>query len=200
MIVPDAGYLAAVRASCDKHNALLIADEIQCGLGRTGKMLAIDHDGVRPDVLILAKALSGGVYPVSCVLADDDVMLTIAPGQHGSTYGGNPVGCAVGKAALDVLIEEDLIANSAKMGEMFRDGVRSFGSSRVREVRGRGLMNAVVIEERDGIDAWQVCLRLAQLGLLAKPTHNNTIRFTPPLCIDEAQMARALEMIERAVE
>lgn len=200
VIVPDAGYLAAVRASCDKHNALLIADEIQCGLGRTGKMLAIDHDGVRPDVLILAKALSGGVYPVSCVLADDDVMLTIGPGQHGSTYGGNPVGCAVGKAALDVLIEEDLVANSAKMGEIFREGVRSFASPRVREVRGRGLMNAVVIEERDGIDAWQVCLRLSQLGLLAKPTHNNTIRFTPPLCIDETQMARALEMIERAVE
>jgi len=200
VIVPPDGYLSRVREACTAHNALFMADEIQSGLGRTGTMLAVEHDGVRPDVLILAKALSGGVFPVSAVLCDSDIMSVIRPGQHGSTYGGNPVAAAVGTAALNVLLDENLCENSAAAGINFRSGVESMASPLVKLVRGRGLMNAVVINQREDVDAWQVCLKLAENGILAKPTHNTTIRFTPPLTISGAQMDESLEKIERSLK
>ncbi|KAJ7457073.1 pyridoxal phosphate-dependent transferase [Mycena latifolia] len=202
IVVPDAGYLKEVHALCKKHNVLLICDEIQTGLCRTGKMLACEHDGVRPDVVLLGKALSGGVYPVSAVLADRDVMLCIKPGEHGSTYGGNPLGCAVALTALRVLTDENLAARSAKLGELFRASVRALRSPRVKEVRGRGLLNAVVIDEGSDEDegmrkrtAWQFCLLLKSRGVLAKPTHGNIVRFAPPLVISEEDLLRAVRII-----
>ncbi|PMD96067.1 ornithine--oxo-acid transaminase [Siphonobacter sp. BAB-5405] len=202
VVVPDEGYLRGVRDLCTKYNVLFIADEVQTGLGRTGKRLACDHEGVRPDILVLGKALSGGVYPVSCVLADDDIMLTIRPGEHGSTYGGNPLACAVTMAALDVIRQEKLAENAERMGELFRRRMRELSqkSDLITLVRGKGLLNAIVINDTETSNtAWQVCLDLKNRGLLAKPTHGNKIRFAPPLVITEAQMEEACAMIEQAV-
>ncbi|KAJ7750885.1 ornithine-oxo-acid aminotransferase [Mycena metata] len=199
IVVPDTGYLAQVHALCQKHNVLLICDEIQTGLCRTGKMLACEHDGVRPDVVLLGKALSGGVYPVSAVLADREIMLCIQPGEHGSTYGGNPLACAVALTALRVLVDEQLAARATTLGALFRDGVLALKSPRVKTVRGRGLLNAVVInEEMAGgktRSAWQFCLLLKSRGVLAKPTHGNIVRFAPPLVIEEADLLRAVQII-----
>jgi ornithine--oxo-acid transaminase len=176
IVVPPEGYLAGVQALCKAHNVLLICDEIQTGLCRTGKMLCCEHDGVRPDLVLLGKALSGGAYPVSAVLADREVMLCIRPGEHGSTYGGNPLGCAVAQAALRVLVDEDLAARAERLGKVFREGVEKLRSPLVTSVRGRGLLNAVVIDESKstkGRTAWQLCLLLKSRGVLAKPTHVN---------------------------
>ncbi|KAF8890761.1 pyridoxal phosphate-dependent transferase [Infundibulicybe gibba] len=198
IVVPKAGYLRDVHALCKKHNVLLICDEIQTGLCRTGKMLDCEHDGVRPDMVLLGKALSGGVYPVSAVLADRDVMLCIKPGEHGSTYGGNPLGCAVAMTALRVLVDENLAARAARLGEVFRTGVRALNSPLVATVRGRGLLNAVVIDEKKSVrgrTAWQFCLLLKSKGVLAKPTHVNIVRFAPPLVISEEELAKAIRII-----
>lgn len=194
--VPEDGYLKTAADLCKKHNVLFMADEVQTGLARTGKMLACDYEGVRPDVLILGKAISGGMLPVSAVLADDEIMLTILPGEHGSTYGGNPVAAKVSIAALEVIKEEKLCENSMKMGKLFRDEMSSIKSEMIELVRGKGLLNAIVIKPKNGKTAWDVCLALKENGLLAKPTHNHIIRFTPPLIIDEKQMREAIEIIK----
>lgn len=197
VVVPDDGYLKRVRELCTKHNVLWIADEVQTGLARTGKMLAVDYEGVKPDLLILGKALSGGMYPVSAVLSSDEVMLTIKPGQHGSTYGGNPLGCKVAMAAMNVLVEENMAENAFKLGNKFRKEISEMDSSVVNLVRGRGLLNAIVINERPNQpDAWQICLNLRDRGLLAKPTHGNIIRLAPPLCMTEAQMDECTQIIK----
>jgi len=199
VFVPDDGYLTAIRELCTKHNVLYIADEIQTGIGRTGKLLAVDYENVRPDMLILGKAISGGVYPVSCVLADDEVMLTIKPGEHGSTYGGNPIASAIAMEALKIIEDEKLIENSFAMGQLFRDEMKKVESQMIVEVRGKGLLNAITIRPKDGKTAWDVCLKMKDLGLIAKPTHGDIIRFTPPLVITEQQMREALEIIKQAI-
>jgi ornithine--oxo-acid transaminase len=196
VVVPDEGYLSQAYAYCKQANVLFIGDEIQTGLGRTGKMLACDHEEVRPDILILGKALSGGVLPVSAVLADDEIMLTIKPGEHGSTYGGNPLACAVAITALAVLKDEQMTENAAVMGEYFREGLNSLRSPFIETVRGKGLLNAVVIQSSHPEMAWDLCVELKENGLLAKPTHGNKIRFAPPLTITKPQMDECLEIIE----
>ena len=195
--VPEDGYLHKAFDLCKKHRVLFVADEVQTGLARTGKMLACDHEDVRPDILVLGKAISGGMLPVSCVLADDEIMLTIKPGEHGSTYGGNPVAAKVSIAALEVLLEENLAENAEKMGKLFRKKLKSIDSKLIELVRGKGLLNAVVINSVNGITAWDVCLALKNNGLLAKPTHEHIIRFTPPLVINEEQLTEALAIIEK---
>jgi len=199
VVVPDEGYIAGIRSLCNKYNVLMVADEVQTGLARTGKMLACDHENVRPDVLILGKALSGGVVPVSAVLADDRIMLTIKPGEHGSTYGGNPLACKVAIAALEVLRDEKLAENSARLGEILRAELRKVKSDRVALVRGKGLFTAMVIKEKDGVSAWDVCMKLKENGLLAKPTHGDTIRFAPPLVMNEDQLMECVDIIRRSV-
>ncbi len=201
VLVPDEGYLSGVRALCTKHKVLFIADEIQTGLCRTGKMLACDHEGVRPDILILGKALSGGYMPVSAVLADDEIMLTIGPGEHGSTYGGNPLGCAVAMTALAILKDENLAENSEILGELFRTEMRKLQqeSDLITTVRGRGLFNAIVIKEKEGKTAWDVCLQFAEKGLLAKPTHGDIIRFAPPLVITKEQLMECVQIIREVI-
>ncbi|NLI87079.1 MAG: ornithine--oxo-acid transaminase [Bacteroidales bacterium] len=198
VFVPDDGYLKKAYELCKKHNVLFIADEVQTGIARTGKMLACDHEGVRPDILILGKAISGGVVPVSCVLADDEIMLTIKPGEHGSTYGGNPLACKVSIAALEVIKNEKLVENAAKMGEIFRGEMRGIKSDMIELVRGKGLLNAVVIRNKPGKTAWDVCLAMADKGVLAKPTHGNIIRFAPPLVITEKELLDAISRIKEA--
>ncbi|MGZ3683988.1 MAG: ornithine--oxo-acid transaminase [Bdellovibrionota bacterium] len=200
VVIPRDGYLKSVRELCTKHKVLMIADEVQTGLGRTGKLLACDHEGVRPDILILGKALSGGVLPVSAVLADDEIMLNIKPGEHGSTYGGNPLACAVGMAALEVLRDEKLSENAARMGELFRSEMKRLKQPWVQSVRGRGLMNAIVIDKAGPVKAWDICLKLRDNGLLAKPTHDHIIRLAPPLVITEAQMKECCDIIVRTFE
>ena len=203
VVLPDEGYLRGVRDLCTKHNVLMICDEVQTGLCRTGTMLAIDHEpSVKPDLLILGKALSGGVYPVSAVLGSDEVMLTIRPGEHGSTYGGNPLGCAVAMAALNVLKEERLAENSATMGALLRDGLRKIDHPAISCVRGRGLLNAIVIEpSRDGkTTAQDLCLALLDAGLLTKVTHRHILRLAPPLVINAEQVEEAVALVERAVK
>jgi ornithine--oxo-acid transaminase len=199
VVVPSEGYLAQAAKLCKAHNVLLITDEIQTGLGRTGKLLATDYEDVRGDILILGKALSGGVLPVSAVLADDEIMLTIQPGQHGSTFGGNPLACAVMQAALDVLVDENLADNAMRLGEIFREEMRLLQAEipeLVETVRGRGLLNALVINPTpDGRTAWDVCVALMERGLLAKPTHGDIIRFAPPLVITEAELRDACALI-----
>jgi len=197
VFVPDDGYLKKAADLCKKYNVLFVADEVQTGLGRTGKLLACDHENVRPDILILGKALSGGVYPVSCVLANNEVMLTIKPGEHGSTYGGNPIAARVAMAALDVIIDENLIENSNRMGEIFRREMKKVDSKMIEIVRGKGLLNAIAVKPNNGKTAWDVCLRLKENGLIAKPTHEHIIRFTPPLIITEPELMEALEIIKR---
>eukprot|EP00349_Pseudokeronopsis_sp_Brazil_P001590 CAMPEP_0202963482 /NCGR_PEP_ID=MMETSP1396-20130829/7478_1 /ASSEMBLY_ACC=CAM_ASM_000872 /TAXON_ID= /ORGANISM="Pseudokeronopsis sp., Strain Brazil" /LENGTH=424 /DNA_ID=CAMNT_0049684735 /DNA_START=117 /DNA_END=1391 /DNA_ORIENTATION=+ len=201
VVVPSEGYLAGVRRLCTKYNVLFIADEVQTGLCRTGKMLACDHPPVRPDIVCLGKALSGGTMPVSAVLADDDVMLTIKPGEHGSTYGGNPMACRVATESLKVLVEEKMAENAERMGERMRTELRRMNLPNVETVRGMGLLNAIVMadDSPDQTRAWDVCLKMADLGLLAKPTHGHIIRLAPPLTINDQQMDEALEIIEKAV-
>jgi len=197
VFVPDDGYLTGVRELCTKYNVLWIADEVQTGLARTGRRLAVDHENVRPDIVILGKALSGGVLPVSAVLADDQVMLCIQPGEHGSTFGGNPLACKVAMEALKVLEEEQLAENAQRLGEILRGELRQLPSEVVNLVRGKGLLNAIVINE--GFDAWDVCLRLRNRGLLAKPTHGDIIRLAPPLVINEEQLMESMDIIRDTV-
>ncbi|KGN82689.1 ornithine--oxo-acid aminotransferase [Porphyromonadaceae bacterium COT-184 OH4590] len=200
VVVPDEGYLKACYDICKKHNVLFIADEIQSGIGRSGRLLACDWENVKPDILILGKALSGGVTPVSAVLANDEIMLTIKPGEHGSTYGGNPLACAVGIAALEVVRDEKLSENADKMGEIFRTEISKIKHKMIKKVRGKGLLNAVVTEPQGNIKAWDVCMLLKEQGLLAKPTHEDIIRFTPPLVITEPQMYEATKIIKNVFE
>ena len=198
VIVPDDGYLAGVRKLCTKYNVLYIADEVQTGIARTGKMLASDYEDARPDILILGKALSGGVLPISAVLADDDIMLCIKPGEHGSTFGGNPLACKVAQSALEVVIEEDLAKNAAELGEVFRSELskRLSDNKLVKLIRGKGLLNAIVINDtEDSSTAWDICLALRDNGLLAKPTHGNIIRFAPPLVINKKQLLLCIDII-----
>ena len=200
--VPTEGYLKKAEELCKKHNVLLMIDEVQTGIGRTGKMLASDHENVRPDVLILGKALSGETMPVSAVFADDEVMLTIKPGEHGSTFGGNPLACAVAVASLEVLKNEKLIENAARLGEVFRERMEAVKAKTniVTTVRGKGLLNAVIIKPMsDGRTAWDVCVALKENGLLAKPTHGDIIRFAPPLVITEEQLHECCDIIEKVI-
>jgi len=205
VLVPDEGYLRGIRALCTKYNVLFIADEVQTGIGRTGRRIACDHEDVLPDILVLGKALSGGVMPVSAVLASNEIMLTIRPGEHGSTFGGNPLGCAVAMAALDVVQDEKLSENAEAMGQIFRHRMNALRAETdlVQLVRGKGLLNAIVIKERPEFGeetAWELCLRLRDNGLLCKPTHGDKIRFAPPLVITEAQMNEACDIIEKTVK
>ena len=202
VVVPDEGYLAGIRTLCDKYNVLFIADEVQTGIGRTGKMLATDYEDARPDILILGKALSAGVLPVSAVLADDEVMMCIKPGEHGSTYGGNPLACVVAKSALEVIHEENLVENALSRGQQFRDRLEKFKvkNDLVKLVRGKGLLNAVVINDKeDSSTAWDICLKMKDNGLIAKPTHGNIIRFAPPLVISESQVEESCDIIEESI-
>ncbi|MBN3036160.1 MAG: ornithine--oxo-acid transaminase [Bacteroidales bacterium] len=199
VFVPDEGYLASSFELCRRHNVLFIADEVQSGIARTGRMLACDHEKVRPDILILGKAISGGVYPVSAVLADDPIMLCIQPGQHGSTFGGNPVAARVAIAALEVIREEKLAENAERLGEIFRREMRSIPSPMIELVRGKGLLNAIVIRPNNGKEAWDVCVKMAENGLLAKPTHQHIIRFAPPLVITEEQLMEAIGIIRDSI-
>jgi ornithine--oxo-acid transaminase len=200
VVIPTDGYLKGVRALCDKYNVLFIADEIQTGLARTGTLLACDHENVRPDILILGKALSGGTIPVAAVLADDIVMLQIKPGEHGSTYGGNPLACAVAMKALEVIKTEKMVENSFKMGEILRAELAKLNSPFIASIRGRGLLNAIVIKHENPEAAWDLCLHLKELGILAKPTHGDKIRFAPPLIITEAQIKEAVQLIGKGLE
>lgn len=199
VFVPDDGYLRKAYELCKANNVLFMADEVQTGLARTGKLLAVDHEGVRPDILILGKAISGGLMPVSCVLADDEIMMCIKPGEHGSTYGGNPIACKVSMAALEVVKEEKLAENAARLGVIFRERLKAVKSDMVETVRGKGLLNAVVIKPKNGKTAWDVCLRLRDNGLLAKPTHQHIIRFAPPLVIKEEELEQAISIIEKTL-
>lgn len=199
VFVPDEGYLTKTYELCKKHNVLFIADEVQTGIGRTGKMLACDHENVRPDILILGKALSGGVLPVSAVLADDDIMLCIKPGEHGSTFGGFPLACKVAIAALQVIKEDHMMENAERLGNIFREYMQNIKSDMIAKVRGKGLLNAVVIRPKNGKEAWDVCLKIRDMGLLAKPTHGDIIRFAPPLVITEKELLAACEIIKQAI-
>lgn len=200
IIIPEDEYLKSCAQICKENNVLFIADEIQTGIARTGKMLACDHVGVKPDMLILGKALSGGVLPVSAVLANDDIMLCIKPGEHGSTYGGNPLACAVATEALKVVIDEKLADNAEKMGQLFRAELSKVNSKWIKTIRGRGLLNALEINDtQESQTAWNICLKMAENGLLAKPTHGNVIRFAPPLVINEAQVIEAVAIIEKSL-
>lgn len=196
--VPDEGYLKKAYDLCKAKNVLFIADEVQTGIARTGKLLACDHEGVRPDILILGKALSGGALPISAVLADDEIMLTIKPGEHGSTFGGNPVASRVAIAALEVVKNENLAQNAERLGQIFREEMKSIRSEMIETVRGKGLLNAVVIRPRGGKTAWDVCLAMKDKGVIAKPTHEHIIRFAPPLVITETQLREAIDLIKEA--
>ena len=196
--VPDAGYLSKAYDLCKSKNVLFIADEVQTGIARTGKLLACDHENVRPDILILGKALSGGVLPVSAVLADDVIMMTIKPGEHGSTFGGNPLAAKVAVAALEVVRDEKLAEKAEKLGNIFRKELSGINSEMIELVRGKGLLNAVVIRPKNGKEAWDVCLAMKEKGLIAKPTHDHIIRFAPPLIISEAQLLEAIGLIKES--
>ncbi len=198
--VPDDGYLKKCQNICKKHNVLLIADEIQTGVARTGKLSACDYDDVKPDMMILGKALSGGVIPVSAVLASKEVMLVIKPGEHGSTYGGYPLACAVAKAALEVVENEKLAERSFHLGNIMRDELKKINSKRITKIRGRGLLNAVIIEPKDGLEAWDVCVMLKEKGILCKPTHRHIIRLAPPLVISEEDLLEAMKIIRDVIE
>jgi ornithine--oxo-acid transaminase len=199
VFVPDDGYLKMAGKMCKDHNVLFIADEVQTGIARTGRLLACDHENVRPDILILGKALSGGVYPVSAVLADDDIMLCIKPGEHGSTFGGNPVAVKVAFAALEVVKDENLAERSEYLGNIFREEMRNIDSPMIQLVRGKGLLNAVIIKPTNGKEAWDVCVEMAKNGVLAKPTHGDIIRFAPPLVISEEQLRDAIGIIKKSI-
>jgi ornithine--oxo-acid transaminase len=201
VVVPDNGYLKGVSDLCKKYNVLFIADEVQTGLARTGKMLACDHENVKPDILVLGKALSGGVLPVSAVLTRNEVMMTIKPGEHGSTYGGNPLACKVAIASLEVLRDEKLSENADYLGVILREELSKLITETkiVETVRGKGLLNAIVIKESEKVNAWDICLKFAEYGLLAKPTHGNIIRFAPPLVINETQLMDCVEIIKTVI-
>ena len=199
VVLPDEGYLQSVSALCKQYNVLFIADEIQTGLARTGKMLACDHEHVRPDILILGKALSGGTLPVSAVLCDDEIMMNIKPGEHGSTYGGNPLACAVAITSLQVLTDEHLIENAALMGSLLRAELAKLNSPYITTIRGKGLLNAIVIDHPKPDASWDLCLELKNNGLLAKPTHGDKIRFAPPLIITEEQIMECVKIIEKSL-
>lgn len=199
VVLPDDGYISGVRKLCSQYNVLMIADEIQTGLARTGKLLACDHENVKPDILILGKALSGGTMPVSAVLANNEIMMTIKPGEHGSTYGGNPLACKVAIAALQVLKDENMAENADKMGTIFRKALKDLHSPFISVIRGRGLLNAIVIKHENPDAAWDLCLTLKENGLLAKPTHGDKIRFAPPLCITESQIIDCVKIIENSL-
>jgi len=202
VLVPDEGYLEGVRKLCNKYNVLFIADEVQTGIARTGKMLACDYEDARPDLLILGKAISGGVFPVSAVLADDEIMLCIQPGEHGSTFGGNPLACKVAQAALEVVLDEKLAENAEKLGQLFRTEMNKFIETNdlVKLVRGKGLLNAIVINDtEDSSTAWDICMKLRDNGLLAKPTHGNIIRFAPPLVMTEKQLLDCVTIITKTI-
>jgi ornithine--oxo-acid transaminase len=201
VVVPDDGYMKQCKDLCERYNILLIADEIQTGIGRTGYELAVQHDGCKPDMVVLGKALSGGVLPVSAVLASDEIMLQLHPGEHGSTYGGNPLACQVATAALQVIRDEDMCTNSHDRGLQLRNGLEKLASKHsnsIQYVRGRGLMNAIVIDGKD--NAWDLCLLMKENGLLAKPTHGNIIRFAPPLSISAKEIKECLQIIEHSVK
>ncbi len=200
VVVPDEGYLSRAYAICHEANVLFIADEIQTGLARTGKMLACDHEGVRPDILLLGKALSGGTMPVSAVLADDEIMLTIRPGDHGSTYGGNPLACKVAIAALQVLVDEKMAENSEIQGAHLRKELLAMNNEHISIVRGKGLFNAIVIDHPQKDAAWDICMEMKENGLLAKPTHGDRIRFAPPLIIDRQQLDDCIAIIRKSIE
>jgi ornithine--oxo-acid transaminase len=200
VVVPDQGYLSAVRKLCTENNVLMIADEIQTGLGRTGKMLACDHEEVKADILILGKALSGGTMPVSAVLASNEVMLTIQPGEHGSTYGGNPLACKVAMESLQVLLDENMVENASVMGQLFRDELKNIDSDLISEIRGKGLLNAMVIADDNPNAAWEICLIMKENGILAKPTHGDKIRFAPPLLINKDQILAAVGLIAQSLQ
>ena len=197
--VPDEGYLKKCYDICKKYNVLFMADEVQCGIARTGKMLACDHEGVRPDILILGKALGGGVVPVSAVLCDDYIMMNIKPGEHGSTFGGNPVAARVSIAALQVIKDEHLMENAERLGKLFREEIMKINHPMIQKVRGKGLLNAVIIKPMNGKEAWDVCLKMRANGVLAKPTHQHIIRFAPPLVITEAELRDAIERIKKSI-
>ena len=199
VFVPDEGYLKKAYELCKSKNVLFIADEVQTGIARTGRLLAFDHEGGHPDILVLGKAMSGGMMPVSCVLANDDIMLCIKPGEHGSTYGGNPIAARVSIAALEVVRDEKLAENAEKLGQVFRDRISKIHSDMIELVRGKGLLNAVVIKPKNGKTAWDVCLKLRDKGLLAKPTHQHIIRFAPPLVINKMELMEAIGIIENTI-
>ena len=199
VFVPDEGYLKKAYELCKSKNVLFIADEVQTGIARTGRLLACDHEGVHPDILVLGKAMSGGMMPVSCVLANDDIMLCIKPGEHGSTYGGNPIAARVSIAALEVVRDEKLAENAEKLGQVFRDRISKIHSDMIELVRGKGLLNAVVIKPKNGKTAWDVCLKLRDKGFLAKPTHQHIIRFAPPLVINKMELMEAIGIIENTI-
>jgi ornithine--oxo-acid transaminase len=199
VLIPDDGYLAKAKQLCEEANVLFIADEIQTGLGRTGRMLACDYENVRPDILILGKALSGGMMPVSAVLCDDEIMMTIKPGEHGSTYGGNPIACKIAITALQVLKEEKMAENAEAMGQLLRSELKKLQSPHVRIIRGKGLLNAIVINHNNNEAAWTLCLQLKENGLLAKPTHGDKIRFAPPLIITKDQVMECVQIISKSL-
>ncbi|MCD4745698.1 MAG: ornithine--oxo-acid transaminase [Bacteroidales bacterium] len=199
VFVPDNGYISKAYEMCKAKNVLFIADEVQTGIARTGKLLACNHEKVRPDMLILGKALSGGIYPISAVLADDEIMLCIKPGEHGSTFGGNPVAAKVAIAALEVVKDENLAERAEKLGNIFRDEINKIDSDMIELVRGKGLLNAIIIKPTNGKEAWDVCIKMAENGLLAKPTHGHIIRFAPPLIISEGQLMEAIEIIKNSI-
>ena len=202
VMVPDEGYLKKAYELCKSKNVLFIADEVQTGISRTGKLYCCQHEGVKPDILILGKALSGGVFPVSAALADDEIMMTIKPGEHGSTFGGNPLGCRVAMAALKVAVDENLAANAEKLGSLFRTELSSYASENnlLKSLRGKGLLNAILINDtEDSSTAWDICLKLRDNGLLAKPTHGNIIRFAPPLVITEEQIMDCISIIKNTI-
>ncbi|MEO8710559.1 MAG: aminotransferase class III-fold pyridoxal phosphate-dependent enzyme, partial [Parafilimonas sp.] len=200
VVVPDDGYLSKAKQLCEAYNVLFIADEIQTGLGRTGKMLACDHENVRADILILGKALSGGTMPVSAVLADNEIMLNIKPGEHGSTYGGNPLACMVGIESLKVLKEEMMTENAEVMGVLLRNELRKLNSPCISLIRGKGLLNAIVIDHANKDAAWELCVELKENGLLAKPTHGDKIRFAPPLIITKQQILECVDIINDSLK
>jgi len=199
VFLPDEGYLIEAFKICKENNVLFIADEVQTGIARTGKLLACDHENVKPDILILGKAISGGLYPVSCVLADNHIMEVITPGTHGSTYGGNPIACAVVTAALKVVKDECLAEKAEKLGVFLREELRKINSDMIKLVRGRGLLNAIVIQPKNGKEAWDVCLKMAENGLLAKPTHGDIIRFAPPLVITREELKQCVGIIKQSI-
>ena len=200
VVIPADGYLKGVRDLCNHYNVLFIADEIQTGLARTGKMLACDHENVRPDILILGKALSGGTLPISAVLADNEIMMQIKAGEHGSTYGGNPLACAVAMKSLEILKSEKMAENAEAMGKLLRSELAKLNSPLIKQIRGRGLLNAIVINHKDPEVSWELCLHLRDQGLLAKPTHGDKIRFAPPLIINEVQILESVKMIDAALK
>ena len=200
MVVPDEGYLKECYELCKQHNVLFVADEIQTGIARTGKMLCCDHENIRPDIVILGKALSGGVLPVSAVLCDNEIMMTVSPGQHGSTFGGFPLACKVATAAMNVVVDENLAEKADKLGKLFRNEMSKIESPYIKLSRGKGLLNAIEIQPHNGKTAWDVCVEMAKNGLLAKPTHEHIIRFAPPLVITEEQIREGIDIIKKSIK